>query len=68
MPGFREQAQELASDPQKWKEAMQSAKEQMLKLKEKRDQMKSKGESPKDTRFVNFIGQFLCFITSSCIV
>jgi hypothetical protein len=37
MPGFRQQAEEIASDPVKWKEAMQRTKQQMLKLKEQRD-------------------------------
>lgn len=45
MPGFREQAEEIASDPQKWREAMQQAKEQILILKQKRDALrKNKGD------------------------
>lgn len=37
MPGFRAQAEAIATDPQKWQEAMQKAKESMLKLKAMRD-------------------------------
>ena len=40
MPGFKEQAGAIASDPEKWKEAMQKAKEQILELKSKRDAAK----------------------------
>jgi len=43
IPGFREQAEEIASDPQKWREAMQQAKEQILLMKQKRDAMKKNG-------------------------
>lgn len=47
MPGFREQAQAMASDPVKWREAMENAKKQMMQLKEQRDQMrKNKGQQP----------------------
>ncbi len=37
MPGFRAQAEAIATDPVKWQEAMMKAKESMLKLKEMRD-------------------------------
>ncbi|KAJ1402303.1 hypothetical protein B484DRAFT_457806 [Ochromonadaceae sp. CCMP2298] len=37
MPGYKEKAMEIASDPEKWREAMESAKEQIMKLKETRD-------------------------------
>lgn len=37
MPGFREQAEEIASDPEKWKEAMNRAREQIMLLKKQRD-------------------------------
>ncbi len=53
MPGFKEQASEIASDPVKWKEAMNNAKLQLLKMKEQRDAMRSKKEQPQnpaDTR------------------
>ncbi len=53
MPGFKEQASEIASDPIKWKEAMNNAKLQLLKMKEQRDAMRSKKEQPQnpaDTR------------------
>lgn len=43
MPGFKDQALEIASDPQKWKEAMLAAKEQMLKLRDKRRSQKNPG-------------------------
>ena len=39
MPGFREQTEEIANDPAKWKEAMLAAKEQLLKIKQQRDLM-----------------------------
>jgi len=41
MPGFKQQAQEIASDPVKWKEAMLRTKEQMLKLKQQREAFRS---------------------------
>lgn len=41
MPGFKKQAESIASDPVKWKEAMNKAKEQMLQLKQQRDAMKA---------------------------
>lgn len=41
MPGFKEQAQEVASDPVKWREAMNAAKEQILKLKSIRAMQKA---------------------------
>jgi uncharacterized coiled-coil DUF342 family protein len=44
MPGFKAQAQEIASDPEKWRNSMLKAKEQITKLKEERDKMK--GSSP----------------------
>jgi uncharacterized ubiquitin-like protein YukD len=40
MPGFREQTEEVASDPVKWKEAMLQAKNQMMKMKEQRGKNK----------------------------
>ena len=46
MPGFRDQANEVASDPDKWRQAMQSAKEQILKLKQLRDTRKPEGSLP----------------------
>ncbi len=53
MPGFKEQASEIASDPIKWKEAMNNAKLQLLKMKEQRDAMRTKKEqlqNPAETR------------------
>ena len=51
MPGFKEQALAIASDPVKWREAMLQAKEQITKLKEQRDAMRSaKGESPAESK------------------
>ena len=37
MPGFKDQALAIASDPIKWKEAMMQAKDQITKLKQQRD-------------------------------
>lgn len=36
MPGFKNEILAVASDPQRWREAMTAAKEQVLKLKELR--------------------------------
>jgi hypothetical protein len=41
MPGFREQAEAIASDPVKWKEAMTQAKAQIEALKKHRDSTKN---------------------------
>jgi len=47
MPGFKEQALAIASDPVKWREAMLQAKDQITKLKAQRDLLRSsKGQSP----------------------
>ena len=46
MPGFREQAEEIASSPEKWREAMLKVKEQMLTLKQQRDASKNSGLKP----------------------
>jgi hypothetical protein len=46
MPGFKEQAQEVASDPEKWRQAMSSAKEQILKLKSLRAMQKAATSLP----------------------
>ena len=48
MPGFKEQAMAIASDPIKWKEAMQQAKEQISMLKQQRDARK--GAAPESKR------------------
>lgn len=45
MPGFKEQAREIASDPEKWRQAMLNAKEQILKLKKQRDALKNNNQS-----------------------
>jgi uncharacterized ubiquitin-like protein YukD len=37
MPGFKEQASSIASDPAKWREAMQQAKNQVDMLRKRRD-------------------------------
>lgn len=46
MPGFKAQAEEVASDPQKWREAMLQAKEQILKLKSLRTMQKAASSLP----------------------
>ena len=43
MPGFKAQAQDIAADPKKWKDAMQQAKQQIVSMKAQRDAMRSKG-------------------------
>jgi hypothetical protein len=43
MPGFKEQAAEIASSPEKWREAMQQAREQITNLKAQRDAMRGSG-------------------------
>lgn len=49
IPGFREQAQEIAADPEKWRAAMQQARDQILALKKQRDAQRAKGgASPPD--------------------
>ena len=40
MPGFKAQAQEIASNPQKWREAMGQAKQQITSMKAQRDAMR----------------------------
>eukprot|EP01036_Dinobryon_divergens_P031940 gene31940-41434_t len=42
MPGFKEQVQEIATDPEKWKQAMFNAKKQIEKLREQRDSIRAK--------------------------
>ena len=49
MPGFKEQALAIASDPVKWREAMLQAKEQITKLKAQRDAMRASGKAPTTT-------------------
>lgn len=49
MPGFKEQAIDIASDPAKWKEAMQQAIEQISMLKQQRDARK--GSAPEINRY-----------------
>ena len=46
MPGFKEQALAIASDPVKWREAMLQAKDQITKLKAQRDAMRAGGKGP----------------------
>lgn len=46
MPGFKEQAEDIASSPEKWREAMLKVKEQMMALKRQRDQSKASGSKP----------------------
>ena len=41
MPGSKEQAKEIASSPEKWKQAMLQAKEQITNLKKQRDAMRA---------------------------
>ena len=45
MPGFKEQAREIASDPEKWRAAMSSARDQIKKLKTQRDAMRGSTDS-----------------------
>mmetsp|Transcript_12483 Transcript_12483/g.17129 ORF Transcript_12483/g.17129 Transcript_12483/m.17129 type:complete len:270 (-) Transcript_12483:85-894(-) len=42
MPGFKEQVEDIASDPEKWKQAMYNAKEQISKLRQQRDAIRAK--------------------------
>ena len=49
MPGFKEQALAIASDPVKWREAMLQAKDQITKLKAQRDAMRAGGKAPTTT-------------------
>lgn len=42
MPGFKAQAQDIASDPKKWRDAMQQAKEQIVSMKAQRDALRTK--------------------------
>lgn len=44
MPGFKAQAQEIASDPKKWREAMGQAKQQITNMKAQRDALKKSKE------------------------
>lgn len=41
MPGFKEQAREIASSPEKWREAMMQAKNQISNLRKQRDSMRA---------------------------
>jgi hypothetical protein len=41
IPGFKDQVQDIATDPEKWKEAMNNAKKQMLELRAKREELKN---------------------------
>lgn len=50
MPGFKDQAKEIASDPEKWKQAMMNAKEQIVKLKKQRDSMRGQSADLNDIR------------------
>lgn len=43
MPGFKAQAQEIASDPKKWREAMGQAKQQIISMKAQRDAARAAG-------------------------
>lgn len=64
MPGFKEQAKEIASDPGKWREAMLAAKEQFLKAKAQRDAMKQAGtfgvNSP-ESRYIFYLSKMCLF-------
>lgn len=53
MPGFKEQAGEMVTDPEKWKEAMTKVKEQIVKLKEQRSKMKGTQPSTSDNSVEN---------------
>lgn len=54
MPGFKEQAAEIASSPEKWKEAMNQAREQIANLKEQRDKMRGSGFPKPDQSIDDF--------------
>ena len=45
MPGFKNQAQEIASDPEKWRAAMTKARDQIALLRQQREQFRA-GQSP----------------------
>jgi hypothetical protein len=47
MPGFKQQALEMCSDPIKWRTAMEQAKNQMVEMKKQRDSMRSQSGGPK---------------------
>ena len=49
MPGFREQAGHIISDPEQWRDAMYKAKEQILKLKAQRDMPKGASKGAADS-------------------
>ena len=48
---FQEQVQEIATDPEKWKQAMFNAKKQIEKLREQRDAIRSKTK-----------GTYVCYV------
>ena len=43
MPGFKQQAEEIASSPERWRQAMGQARDQIAALKKQRDQMRGSG-------------------------
>jgi uncharacterized ubiquitin-like protein YukD len=50
IPGFSEQAKEIVNDPEKWREAMNNAKNQLLKIRDMRNQAKgATGEGLSDS-------------------
>lgn len=52
MPGFKEQALEIASSPEKWREAMLQARDQIQKLKEQRDAQRRNTQTSRENRLV----------------
>jgi len=47
MPGFKNQAQEIATDPEKWRAAMTKARDQITLLRQQREQFRAGQTSPK---------------------
>ncbi len=62
MPGFKEQARDIASDPNKWRQAMVQAREQIVKLKQQRDVLRAQLDKPvvPDKRFFSTYRRYCC--------
>ena len=54
---FQEQVQEIATDPEKWKQAMFNAKKQIEKLREQRDAIRSKTKGTYVCMYVMYVGR-----------
>jgi uncharacterized ubiquitin-like protein YukD len=48
MPGFKEQAKDIASSPEKWREAMNTAKNQIMDMKKQRDAARAADTQPQE--------------------